>query len=434
MSSDTRLETALLEQFRNTRDRTLELVKTLESDDFVVQTAPFTSPPKWHIGHVSWIYEAIMSKIDKSYEFYSKEFSEYLNSYYQQFGVPQDKGLRGVVSRPTTGQIFEYFDATTNRVEEFIKSRTLDADAAKLVTMGFHHECQHQELLVYDLQHLLAEQYRPVKKNVAKRINSVKKDAVHIKRGLYTMGNNGTGFCYDIELPEHTVYLNDYEIDVFPVTNGQYLEFMQDGGYDTFKYWLSDGWEKVKENRWNCPMYWEEIGGIWHVRDFLGTRQINPDEPVCHVSFYEADAYCRWAGKRLPTEAEWEKAACWSEKEQKKTAFPWGDDAPTTHRCNLLESYCWGCSDIGAYPEGASHQGCHQMIGDVWEWTSSEFTGYPGFKSGFDEYNDKWFTNQKVLRGGSFGTPGMSIRASSRNFFRLDERWLFSGFRCAQDI
>jgi len=424
----------LIEQFRETRARTLELVKTLEKDDFVIQTAFFMSPPKWHIGHVSWIYEAIISKLDKDYEFYSKEFSEYLNSYYQQFGTPQDKGLRGISSRPTVDQIFQYFNTINQRVEKFIESKSLSENEIKLITIGFHHECQHQELLVYDLQHLLAEQYRPTRKNEIPKQESVEKKSVHIKGGLYTMGYNGKGYCYDIELPEHKVYLNDYKIDAYPITNQQFMEFIKDGGYENYKYWLSDGWEKVKANKWKAPMYWEKIDGEWNVRDFLGIRKINPNQPVCHVSFYEADAYCKWAGKRLPTEAEWEKAACWNEEKQEKTTFPWGNELPTEDKCNLLESYFWGCSEIGSFPNGASHLGCQHMIGDVWEWTASEFTGYPGFKTGFDEYNDKWFTNQKVLRGGSFGTPKMSIRSSYRNFFRLDERWLFSGFRCAEDI
>ena len=436
MASNPELEQKkpLIEQFRETRARTLELVKTLEKDDFVIQTAFFMSPPKWHIGHVSWIYEAIISKLDKDYEFYSKEFSEYLNSYYQQFGTPQDKGLRGISSRPTVDQIFQYFNTINQRVEKFIESKSLSENEIKLITIGFHHECQHQELLVYDLQHLLAEQYRPTRKNEIPKQESVEKKSVHIKGGLYTMGYNGKGYCYDIELPEHKVYLNDYKIDAYPITNQQFMEFIKDGGYENYKYWLSDGWEKVKANKWKAPMYWEKIDGEWNVRDFLGIRKINPNQPVCHVSFYEADAYCKWAGKRLPTEAEWEKAACWNEEKQEKTTFPWGNESPDSDKCNLLESYFWRCSEIGTFPNGISKSGCQHMIGDVWEWTSSEFTGYPGFKTGFDEYNDKWFTNQKVLRGGSFGTPKMSIRSSYRNFFRLDERWLFSGFRCAEDI
>ncbi|MFB5605476.1 MAG: SUMF1/EgtB/PvdO family nonheme iron enzyme, partial [Nitrosarchaeum sp.] len=245
---------------------------------------------------------------------------------------------------------------------------------------------------------------------------------------------NGNDYCYDIELPEHKTYLENYSIDAFPVTNEQYLKFIEDGGYDTYKYWLADGWEKVKNNEWKTPMYWEKIDGQWYVKDFLGIRKLNPKEPVCHVSYYEADAYCKWAGKRLPSEAEWEKAACWNEEKQQKTIFPWGNEQPTEQNANLLESFHWGCTEIGAYPNGVSPYGCHQMIGDVWEWTASEFAGYPGFKTGFEEYNDKWFTNQKVLRGGSFGTPKMSIRGSYRNFFRLDERWLFSGFRCVENI
>lgn len=422
---------SLVCMFRRTRERTLELVRTLEKDDFVVQTAPFMSPPKWHIGHVSWIYEAIMSKLDAGYEFYSAEFSEYLNSYYRQFGVPHDKGLRGIVSRPTTEQIFEYFGIISGRVEEFIRAHQMDGDETRLITMGFHHECQHQELLVYDLQHLLADQYRPARRNPAPRGDGAQFGSMRIPGGIYAMGYGGSGYCYDIELPEHKVYLEEYAIDILPVTNEQFLEFIEDGGYGTYRHWLSDGWEKVKENGWKAPMYWEEVNGKWYVRDFGGVRRINLDEPVCHVSFYEADAYCKWAGRRLPTEAEWEKAACWNEEKQVKTEYPWGDGLPTPDRCNLLESYVWGCSEAGSYEDGASHYGCRQMIGDVWEWTSSEFTGYPGFESGFDEYNDKWFTGQKVLRGGSFGTPAESIRASYRNFFRLDERWLISGFRCA---
>ena len=426
--------TELLEQFRETRSRTLELVKNLKKDDFVVQTASYMSPPKWHVGHVSWIYEAIMSKLDEDYEFHSKEFSEYLNSYYQQFGVPHDKKLRGITSRPTVDEIIQYFNTINQKVEKFITSRELSEDEKKIIIIGFHHECQHQELLVYDLQHLLAEQYLPVRKNKIVKQQEKQKEFVKISGGLYTMGYNGKNYCYDIELPEHKTYLKNFKIGIFPVTNQEYLEFMNGGGYETYKHWLSDGWEKVKSNEWRSPMYWEKINDEWHVRDFLGIRKINPNEPVCHVSYYEADAYCKWAGKRLPTEAEWEKASCWNEEKQEKTVFPWGNESPSEEKCNLLESHHWGCTEIGTYPNGTSPSGCQQMIGDVWEWTTSEFMGYPGFKSGFDEYNDKWFTNQKVLRGGSFGTPKMSIRGSYRNFFRLDERWLFSGFRCVEDI
>ena len=278
-------EFPLLEQFNQTRDRTLELVKTLEKDDFVVQTAPYMSPPKWHLGHVSWIYEAIMSKIDKNYEFYSKEFSEYLNSYYQQFGVPKDKGKRGIISRPTLEQIFEYFSIINERMKKFITTRNLNSFESKLIIMGFHHECQHQELLVYDLQHLLGEEYRPVRKVQQPTPSHVEQKSILIKGGTYDMGYNGNEFCYDIELPEHKVYLNDYKIDALPVTNEDYLKFIEEGGYNDYKFWLSDGWEKVKENEWSAPMYWEKIDDEWFTFDFAGKRKINPKEPVSSQNF-----------------------------------------------------------------------------------------------------------------------------------------------------
>ena len=423
----------LLDSFNETRNTTLQLVKNLERDDFGVQTAVFMSPPKWHIGHVSWLNEIVLSKTQPNYEFVSDELSEYLNSYYNQFGKPYDKSKRGVMSRPTVDEILQYFDVITNKVRDVI-SKPLEKETAYLFTMAINHECQHQELLVYDLQHLLGDQYRPAKTNEPVVSSDKEKKAIKVDGGLYNLGYSGNDYCYDIELPEHKTYLNDYQIDNFLTSNSEYLEFMNDGGYEDYSFWLSDGWDAVKKNEWKAPMYWEKDGDDWISRDFAGKRKINPNEPVCHVSFYEASAYCKWANKRLPTEAEWEKAALWNDKKEIKTIFPWGNEKPTESHANLLESNIWNCSNVGAYENGKSNYGCYQMIGDVWEWTSSEFIGYPGFKSGFDEYNDKWFTNQKVLRGGSFGTPSKSIRGSYRNFFRLDERWLISGFRCVEDI
>jgi len=433
MTLEQQSQNMLLKQFEETRSNTLELVKTLEKDDFGVQTAYYTSPPKWHLGHVSWLNEIVLSKTQKNYEFYSDKFSKYLNSYYNQFGKPHDKAKRGIMSRPTVDEILEYYDVITKKVTKALQS-TMTQEASYLFTMSIHHECQHQELLVYDLQHLLGDQYRPVRKNFLEKPSNVKKESIKISGGVFEMGYSGDEFCYDVELPEHKVYINDFQIENLPVTNAQYIEFIEDGGYDDFSFWLSDGWDAVKKNEWIAPMYWEKENDVWITKDFTGKRKINPDEPVCHVSFYEAAAFCKWAGKRLPTEAEWEKAALWDERNNLKTIFPWGNEFPTENHANLLDSHIWQCANIGSYENGKSHYGCYQMIGDVWEWTSSEFVGYPGFKSGFDEYNDKWFTNQKVLRGGSFGTPALSIRGSYRNFFRLDERWMLSGFRCVNDV
>lgn len=440
----------LLSEFRDTRARTLRLVAPLAPDDYVVQTAAYTSPPKWHMGHVSWIFEVVLGKIDPSYRPYSAGLAGYLNSYYQQFGEPMDKAGRGTVSRPTLEEVRRYYAAVTDRVESAVASGACPAggEAERMLYLGIHHECQHQELLVYDLQHMLASGYAPEGGRAEAAAGAAGGGGaaaaaepgrmVRVEGGLYRMGSDGTDgrFCYDVEMPEHAVHLEDYSIGALPVTCGEYMRFVEDGGYGSYRHWLADGWERARERGWEAPMYWErgDADGGWLVSDFAGRRRpVDPLEPVRNVSFYEADAYCRWAGMRLPTEAEWEKAALWDGDAGRKMRFPWGDDGPSPGRANLLESGLWRCAPAGSYPAGESPAGCRQMIGDVWEWTASEFVGYPGFRSGFDEYNDKWFTGQKVLRGGSFGTPSVSIRGTYRNFFRLDERWMLAGFRCAAD-
>ncbi|MCY3975701.1 MAG: ergothioneine biosynthesis protein EgtB [Thaumarchaeota archaeon] len=423
----------IIMDFVKTRKRTLALVKHLENDDFVVQPTNYISPIKWHIGHVSWMYEVILKKLDPHYIFHSNEYVKYFNSYYQGITAPYEKMSRGIFSRPTTKQIFKYFHIITKKIISIINKNDVDIT---LLRLAINHEYQHQELMIYDLQYILSNLYKPFKKtNLQSPYMKIKSKMIKISSGIYNLGHNSTKFSYDVEKPEHKVYLEDYKICIFPVTNGEYMKFIEDGGYNDYKYWLADGWKTVQENNWEAPMYWKKDNkhDKWIKQDFIGKRIINQHEPVSNVSFYEADAYCRWYGKRLPTEAEWEKASCWNEKKCQKTMFPWGNTISTKF-ANILESYLWKCTEIGSYPDGKSPYGCYQMIGDVWEWTSSEFTKYPGFKSEFKEYNDKWFTNQKVLRGGSFATPKDSIRCSYRNFFRLDERWLFAGFRCAEDI
>jgi len=234
MTTISRQKSILLKQFNETRARTLSLVQTLEKDDFVVQTAPFMSPPKWHLGHVSWLLEVVMSKTINDYEFYSQEFSEYLNSYYHQFGEPHDKDKRGLATRPTIDQVFEYFHMITNKVTSILQNEMLDEKIQQLFFMAINHECQHQELLVYDLQHLLADRYRPLTKNPLPTPSLQESTSIKINGGLYIMGYPGDQFCYDIELPEHKVYLDDYKIDSYPITNKQYMKFVEDGGYDDF--------------------------------------------------------------------------------------------------------------------------------------------------------------------------------------------------------
>jgi len=274
MTTISRQKSILLKQFNETRARTLSLVQTLEKDDFIVQTAPFMSPPKWHLGHVSWLLEVVLSKTINDYEFYSQEFNEYLNSYYHQFGEPHDKDKRGLATRPTIDQVFEYFHMITNKVTSILQNEMLDEKIQQLFFMAINHECQHQELLVYDLQHLLADRYRPLTKNPLPTPSLQESTSIKINGGLYIMGYPGEQFCYDIELPEHKVYLDDYKIDSYPITNKQYLKFVEDGGYDDFKYWLSDGWDKIQNEKWNAPMYWEKIDGQWMTCDFWENERL----------------------------------------------------------------------------------------------------------------------------------------------------------------
>lgn len=427
--------------FKSVRRQSIELCEPLEIEDFVVQTDTFMSPPRWHLGHTSWFYEQLLKKYYKDYKPHSADYSFYLNSYYQAFGTPFTKSKRGTISRPTVKETLEYWRWINIQVSAFLKDNKLDDEVYKLFLLAYNHEWQHQELMVYDIQHLLQDKYDPKIRNNPPAHNGIshKKEMVKIKGGIFEMGFDAEKwndyFAYDIEMPLHKVYLNDYEIDNTPVTNADFLEFINDGGYNNFKYWLSDGWEAVKRNKWEAPLYWEKSeNGNWLKHDFKGKRFIEnfPDESVTNVSYYEADAYARWAGKRLPTEAEWEKAASWNEDKNVKYLYPWGDDIPNDVNSNLLESKVWAPANVFSYEKGKSYYGLYALVSDCWEWTQSEFMAYPGFKSGFAEYNDKWFGNQKVLRGGSFGTPRLSTRNTYRNFFRPDERWLISGFRCAR--
>lgn len=433
----------LFDEFIKVRNQTIEIVTPLETEDFVVQTESFMSPPRWHLGHLTWFYDQLLRKHYTEFRPFRENYDFYFNSYYLSFGELFTKSRRGTISRPTVRQTLDYWNWINKEVYNFITAngKNLTPEVRQLFNLGFHHEYQHQELLVYDLQHLLADKYIPLEKNESGKFSdkAIKKEMINIPGGIFEMGfdniRHADVFAYDIEMPNHKVYLNEFMIDKYPVTNGDFLEFINDGGYSNFKYWVSEGWDAVKANNWKAPLYWQRAdNGEWIKIDFRGEKNIKDikDEPVLNISCFEADAFSKWCGKRLPTEAEWEKAASHDEDVSNNKLYPWGNDLPDKNNSNLFEAKLWSASDIGNYKNGKSFYGCHQMIGDCWEWTSSEFMPYPGFISGFAEYNDKWFNNQKVLRGGSFATPGISTRNTYRNFFRTYERWMFAGFRCAK--
>ena len=432
----------------------MQLFKPLRIEDAVMQSDPFCSPANWHIAHVTWFFQKVLEKHGAHLESNNRRFNlEYLNSYYQQFGNILPKQERGRFPRPTVKQTLKYRSFIDRNVTKFLKQTAASEKTANAMTssedlqydivLGIQHEMQHQELMIYDFQHFFerfpdpSDNYKPIIINAPSTKVSelmIPSNMVEIPGGIFEVGYNGNAFCYDNELPEHKVYLRPFKIDVMPVTNGQYMDFIEAGGYQNYRYWLADGWELVEDQQWNAPLYWVRQDNIWKKKDFRGLSRIDRNEPVVNVSYYEADAYARWVGKRLPTEAEWEKSASWNEELQRKMLYPWGDFKPTPQHANLYESYLWGPSKVGSYPQGKSYYGCHQMIGDVWEWTSSEYLLYPGFKSKFPEYTDKWTINQKVLRGGCFATPTAQIRNSYRNYFKPHERILFGGFRCAVDI
>ena len=436
---------SIADLYKQVRARTMEIVAPLEIEDYVIQTAEFMSPPRWHIGHTSWFFETVLQAHKPGYRVYSEDFLFYFNSYYEGFGERIERPKRGTKSRPTVKETVAYRTHIDEQMLSLLS--TLDESphedepkVSTLVRLGLEHEMQHQELLVYDIKHLLCDQFdapiKPLPKPGLKPGGMAQIDG-----GLFELGSkfplaSKHEFAWDNEKPAHKVFLHDFLIDKAPVSNGDYLEFINSGGYQNFRWWFSEGWEAVNREKWRAPLYWELHDGEWMIRDFSGLQPVasRKNDPVCHVSYFEASAFAKWAGKRLPTEAEWEKAACYDPQRKVKSEFPWGDTAPNSGNTNLFENGFWSVAPIGAFPEGANAYGCEQMIGDVWEWTTSDYVPYPGFVTEFVEYNDKWFVNQKVLRGGSFATPQLHIRATYRNFFHAHERWMTSGFRCAQDL
>jgi ergothioneine biosynthesis protein EgtB len=404
------------ERFPEVRNTSMRITAWLSAEDQMLQSMPDASPTKWHLAHTTWFFETfILLPHLPGYRAFDPRYQYLFNSYYKQLGTHPYRGARGLLSRPTLEEVRAYRLYVENALAPWLENAS--GDVLELVELGLNHEQQHQELILTDIKHgLWSSPLRPAGLEVeAGKEPAPPLSWIDVEGGIHSVGHAGGGFAFDNESPRHEVLLSPFRIASKAVMNRDYLEFMEDGGYRRPELWLSDGWDAVCGQRWNAPLYWErDADGPW--LQFVmngrsaGMREVNSAEPVCHISFYEADAYARWCGARLPSEEEWEIAA--SRAENKGTFLDDGGFHPRTGRGEGL-----------------------QMFGEVWEWTASPYVAYPGFKPAaglIGEYNGKFMCNQMVLRGGSCATPASHIRASYRNFFPPQARWQFSGLRLAK--
>ena len=414
--------TALASRYRQVRAATESLCRPLAADDYAMQSMPDASPAKWHIAHTSWFFEEfVLQAALESYQFFDPAFRYLFNSYYESVGPRHNRAERGLISRPTIEQVWAYRAHVDEEMQLLLERDVLGPELRKTVTIGLHHEQQHQELLLTDIKHLFSRNplqpvYAPTA-TAARRGAAVPLAFTEFAGGLVEIGHAGEGFCFDNELGRHRVFLEPFLLANRLVTNGEYLQFVRDGGYDRAEHWLSDGWACVQREKWRQPMYWTD--SLDQEFTLAGLRALDPHSPVCHLSFYEADAFARWAGGRLPTEFEWESAT-------------FGQAL----RGNFVEDSVWHPTPA-APPEPGSASPPQQMFGDVWEWTASAYAPYPRFQplnGALGEYNGKFMVNQLVLRGGSCATPRSHIRATYRNFFYPGARWQFSGVRLAADV
>ncbi len=393
------------------RATTLELIADLRPEDTVVQTMPDVSPTKWHLAHVTWFFERFVLEPGGVARI-SDEYHYLFNSYYNSAGNMHPRPRRGEITRPTLEEVLEYRARIDESMLELIDAGLISGERADVLTLGLHHEQQHQELILTDIKHVLAQNpaLPPARKDVRRPPGATAPTLEFLpgKSGIVRIGHERVGFCFDNETPAHDALLHPHDIANRLVTNGEFREFIAAGGYEQPEHWLSDGWSTIRERGWTRPLYWDE--SLETEFTLSGRTPIDDDAPVVHVSYYESDAFARWAGCRLPTEFEWERAA---------------RNAPV--QGNLLGSTFW-------HPV-ASGSG-QQWFGDVWEWTSSAYAPYPGFKplpGSLGEYNGKFMCNQMTVRGGSCVTADDHVRATYRSFFYPDSRWQFLGFRLARD-
>ena len=408
-----------LTRYLEIRRTTEQLSRPLAIEDHVLQAMPDVSPTKWHLAHVSWFFETfLLTPHLPGYEPLNRAYTFLFNSYYNGIGPQFSRPARGHLSRPTVAEVFAYRTWVDRGMERLLASMDIEraGAVAALVELGLNHEQQHQELILTDIKYNLAvNPLHPAYHATAvpRGTATAPLDWRELRGGLVPIGYDGAGFAFDNEGPRHTVYLRPFRLANRPTTNGEYLEFIDAGGYRTSGPWLSEGWRAVQERGWQAPLYWERQDGSWWTQTLSGFLPLDLHAPVTHVSYYEADAYARWRGARLPTEPEWEHAA---------TRVPIGG--------NLQEHGIF-------HPLPAtSDEPLAQLFGDVWEWTQSAYAPYPGYRAepgAVGEYNGKFMVSQLVLRGGSCVTPASHIRASYRNFFPPDARWQFSGIRLAED-
>ena len=408
----------LIERYRKVRARTEALCAPLEIEDFCIQAMENASPPKWHLAHVTWFFETfILVPYVKGYRMLREEYAHLFNSYYETAGTFFPRPQRGMLSRPTVDEVYRYRRHVDAALLELLAQppERHAADIRPRLQLGLEHEIQHQELLLMDTRYNFSiNPLQPAYHNVSP-LPSDEPPAMgwqEFAGGIVEIGHAGDGFAYDNERPRHQTYLQDFCLGTRLVSNAEYLAFVDDGAYARVELWLSDGWRTLKEQRWQAPLYWYREGRDWLHFDLSGAHDLRPDEPVSHLSYYEADAYARWAGKRLPTEAEWEHAAS-------------------------AQSIAGNFLDNGLYVPRPAQAGHNQMFGDLWEWTLSAYLPYPGFKplpGTLGEYNGKFMSDQMVLRGGCCVTAQDHMRASYRNFFRPADRWMFSGLRLAEDL
>lgn len=409
-------------RYRAVRAATEDLARPLSPEDMVIQSMPEASPTKWHLGHTTWFFERVILCEHTGHQPVDPAYHYLFNSYYEALGPRQPRPQRGMLSRPPLDAVLEYRRAVDAAMVRFLgtaDAATL-ARVAPLLDLGLAHEQQHQELILTDIKHALSlNPLRPAYR--AQEMTTPLPcppglDWHAFPGGLVEIGHDGAGFAYDNEGPRHKRWLEPFRLASRPVTCGEYREFMADGGYARPELWLSDGWATVQAEGWRAPAYWEQDdAGRWQVFTLGGLRPVDPAEPVCHVSFFEAAAFAEWAGKRLPTEAEWEVAAAATDADTTVGLF--ADDGPL-------------------HPVAEDGDGLRGLFGGVWEWTRSGYEPYPGFRpmdGAVAEYNGKFMSGQMVLRGSSCVTPRGHVRATYRNFFYPPDRWQFSGIRLAED-